>query len=84
MSLFLVNDLIYVKNSYEISVGYFLLVAPLNLILMAISFSSKKNDAGWRRKISLIGIGIALLSLFVGGFVTVYRLIDYYFLAVFK
>ncbi len=78
ISIFLVSDLIKVANSYEISLGYFLFVVPVNAILIVISFIAKREDIGWEKKIAVLGIVVAFVSLLLGGLTTAYRLISYY------
>jgi len=81
LNVFINNGFWSVNNSYELLILFIVLTLPFSALLFFISFFSKKKDIGWQKKLSLIGMIVAAAIIVIVGFLTAYRLIDYYFLS---
>ena len=67
---------IQVTNTYELLVGFILLLLPFILALFYLSFSLKKDGSGWQKKIAIAGIYVGILSLIINVIVFIFDFIS--------
>lgn len=71
-------DIAGVANAYGTLIGFFGLIAPFSGILFFISFFGKDKDADRLKKISALGMAVAVVTFSLSGLLAICRLIYYY------